>query len=302
MKRFFVSLFLMAAVVVGQAQVKVAPQMEVGQKMVYENVTNMTIQDQEMSMSSKMAYEVTEKTADGYVVDMKISDMKLTGGDTSVGDMMNMMTRLVEGMNVRVATNQDGVPTKIANWEKVKAGLMVASNTLVDEIYAAHPEVAAVMPKDNIAKELENRLTEEELLKGVVLSPTSVFVMNGKTVSNLQKESCKNAQDIKMSRTYLIADEGKTITAISKTDMMEADLKTMIIEQVEKTMPDQAAAVKENIDAVLSSGMIKIDGSETSVYGLQDNGWLKSINYVSDTNIMMQKLKISSQVTLIENN
>ena len=302
MKRFFVSLALMAAVVVGQAQVKVAPQMEVGQKMVYENVTNMTIQDQEMSMSSKMAYEVTEKTAEGYVVDMKISDMKVNGGDATIGDMINMMTRLLEGTNVRVAANQDGVPTGIVNWQEVKAGLLVASNKLMDEVYAAHPEVAAVMPKESIVEELENRLTEEELLKGVLLSPTSAFVMNGKMVSNLQKESYKNAQDIKMSRTYLISDGGKTITAISKTDMTEANLKAMIIEQVEKTMPDQAAAVKENIDAVLSSGMIKIDGSETSVYGLQDNGWLRSINFVSDTNIMMQKIKMNSQVTLIENN
>ncbi len=301
MKKLFVSLVLLAVVVCGQAQVKIAPRMEVGQKMVYGNVTNMTVQMQEITTTSTMTYEVKEKTAEGFVVDMKLTDMAVSGGEASLGDLMNIVSKLVADQTVRIATDHDGVPTKIMNWEEVKAGLLESSNKLMDELYASHPEIAGVLPRESLKNELEQQLTEEELLKGVVLSPTSAFVMNGKTVSNLAKESYQNAQDIKMSRTYYLSDGGKTITAMSKVDMNMDDMKKMIIDQVEQRTPEQAAAVKENIDAIINSGMLKIDGSETSVYELQENGWLKSINLVSNMDIMGQKIKLNSQVTHIEN-
>lgn len=300
MKRLLTSLVLAMTIVVGQAQVKVAPKMEVGQKMVYRNVTNMNVQMQEITTTNTMAYEVKEKTADGFVVDMKLTDMTVSDGEASVGDLMNIVSKLVADQTVRIATDHDGVPTKIVNWEEVKAGLLESSNKLMDELYASHPEIAGALPKESLVNELERQLTEEELLKGVVLSPTSAFVMNGKTISNLAKESYKNAQDIKMSRTYYLSDGGKTITAMSKVDMTSDDMKKMIIEQIEQRMPAQAAAVKENIDAIISSGMLKIDGSETSVYEFQENGWLRSINYVTNMDIMGQVVKMTSEMTIKE--
>ena len=75
-------------------------------------------------------------------------------------------------------------------------------------------------------------------------------------------------------------------------------MKQTIIKQVEQTAPDQAQMIKDNIDQLMSTGMLKMDHKETATYELQDDGWVKSIIVDSTTETMGQTVVSKSIVTL----
>jgi hypothetical protein len=56
-------------------------------------------------------------------------------------------------------------------------------------------------------------------------------------------------------------------------------------------MPAQADMVKENIDQLMNSGMLKIDAKETASYELQDDGWVKTMKVETTYNAMGQDTK-----------
>ena len=99
-----------------------------------------------------------------------------------------------------------------------------------------------------------------------------------------------------MKRMYFV--QGKNIVANSTLNMTKDEMKEMLIKMVEKSAPDQAAMVKENIDQIMSSGMLKMDMKETVTYELQDDGWVKSIKGESTTETMGQKVVTVSTITL----
>ena len=48
--------------------------------------------------------------------------------------------------------------------------------------------------------------------------------------------------------------------------MNKEDIKKLIIAQIEKMAPAQADMVKENIDQLMESGMLKMDVKSTATY------------------------------------
>jgi hypothetical protein len=92
--------------------------------------------------------------------------------------------------------------------------------------------------------------------------------------------------------------QGQNIVANSTLNMTKDEMKEMIIKQVEKSAPDQAAMVKENIDQLMSTGMLKMDMKETATYELQADGWVKSIKNETTTETMGQQLVTKSTATL----
>jgi hypothetical protein len=81
-------------------------------------------------------------------------------------------------------------------------------------------------------------------------------------------------------------------------NMTKEDMKKLIIAQEEKIMPEQADMVKQNIDQIMESGMLKMDAKETASYELGDDGWVKSIKAETTTESMGQTVKATSTTTL----
>ena len=73
--------------------------------------------------------------------------------------------------------------------------------------------------------------------------------------------------------------------------MTKDELKDFIIKQVEESAPDQLEMVKQNIDMIINSGMMTIDGTEKVTYQMGDNGWYQSADYSLDLDVMGQKIK-----------
>ena len=92
---------------------------------------------------------------------------------------------------------------------------------------------------------------------------------------------------VSLKRIWLVT--GKKIGASAKTDMSREELKDYILKQVEKTAPQQAAMIKDNIDTVLDSGLLKLDMNEKASYELTDDLWVKSMETTMESDIMGQK-------------
>ena len=100
------------------------------------------------------------------------------------------------------------------------------------------------------------------------------MALNGKSIASGAQDEYTNSQGMKMKRFYLV--NGKKVTATSTMNMTQDDMKKMIIEKVEQLAPGQAQMVKDNIDTLVESGLLKAEGSEKAVYELADDGWVKT--------------------------
>lgn len=284
--------------VMGQAQVKIAPQLSKGMKMVYENVMKTNMAGTEMTGTSELVYEVKSVTADGAIINVTMTKMETAGGDEMTRTLMNLADNALKGVTMEVKTDKDGCAKSITNYTEVKKKCTIAIEKFIDDLLAKNPQVAQMMPKATLMKQAESSLTEEVMLRGIAVAPTSALVLNGRTVRNMMEDTYTNEQNIKMKRMFFVTNGGKTITTNAKADMSNDELKAFIIKQVEQSMPDQADMIKQNIDAVIASGMLKIEATTKAVYEIQDNGWMKSASVDNEMNMMGQKIKVNSIQTL----
>jgi hypothetical protein len=155
--------------------------------------------------------------------------------------------------------------------------------------------LAQAMSKDAMKQQILESTTEENLLK-TMQNMTSPLALNGKTIMTGSQEEYKNEQGMKMKRMYFV--NGKNVTTNGSMNMSKDELKAMIIEKVEKLVPDQAELIKQNIDQVMATGMIKFESKETATYELQDDGWVKSIKSESTNEAMGQQTKTTATVTI----
>ena len=140
------------------------------------------------------------------------------------------------------------------------------------------------------------QLTEQAITQQMQMN-SSPFALNGKTITTGMQDEYLNHQGVKMMRTYSIGEDG-TIEAASAIDMKPEEMKQMIIDQVEKLMPAQAEMIKQNIDALISSGMLKFKMDVKDVYNFQADGWASSITSEANSDMMGQKTTIKTTVRL----
>ena len=294
------TLVLMVALMV-QAQVKIAPKMAKGNKMVYVSEAKSNMGGQvEFSMTDESEYEVVEETADGYVISATTTKIESDAKDNPLVRMMMGTEEVMLNQPILLTTDKDGRVQGIKNYEEVSKSVLTALDKWVDDFYGTHSELAQMMPKEKLKTQLEQSLTEEVILRGIVDAPTSVFALNGLSIQNLSQNTYTNSQNIPMKRMFFIANGGKTITTNSTVDMKDDEVKAFIIKQVEESAPDQAEMVKQNIDAMMASGMLKIEATDKAQYDFMDNGWVKTISFSSDMSMMGQKITSTASVTVKE--
>ncbi len=201
---------------------------------------------------------------------------------------------LMKDLNVRVATNKEGKPEKIVNYDELKPRMEKMADQFVEKVYQAVPQLSQMLPKEPLKQQLMEGVTEEKLLKGCQ-NATSVMALNGKTVMTGAQEEYVNEQEMKMKRMYFV--NGKNIVTNSSLNMSNDELKALIIAQVEKAAPDQAEMVKQNIDTLMKSGMLKMDVKETATYDMQDDGWVKNVTVDMTMDTMGQTTKTHSVTT-----
>ena len=291
-----VGLMLTAAIAL-QAQLKVAPKMEKGTVKTYVGQTTVTIPAQgDVKVSDETKYTVVDATADGYVIDMESVDVKTECDASNIaGKLIAAAQEIMKGITFRIAVDKDGKVQRLLNGDEIQPKLNKMTDTFIDQLLKDIPQLASMVSKDDLKKQVAASITPEAMLQ-TIQDATSPFALNGKTITTGAQEDYVSKDGMKMRRMYFV--QGQNIVANSTLNMTKDEMKEMIIQQVEKNLPDQAAMVKENIDQIMATGMLKMDMKETATYELQADGWVKSIKNETTTETMGQQLVTKSTATL----
>ena len=295
-KIMMVSLMLTIAMAL-QAQVKVAPKMEKGTVKTYVAEATITLPGQgDVKVTADSKYSITDAKADSYVLEMVSTDVKTECEPGNIaGKLVAAAQEMMKDAVVRATLDKDGRIQNILNGDEVKARVDKQADAFIDQMLADVPQLAGVVSKDALKQQVSQALTVEGLVQ-TLQQATSPLALNGKTIASGSQEEFVSQEGLKMKRMYFV--NGKTIIANSVMNMTEDEMKQTIIKQVEKSAPDQAQMIKDNIDQLMSTGMLKMDHKETATYELQDDGWVKSIVVDSTTETMGQTVVSKSIVKL----
>jgi phage terminase small subunit len=295
-KIMMVSLMLTVAMAL-QAQVKVAPKMEKGTVKTYATEATITLPGQgDVKVTADSKYSITDAKADSYVLETVSTDVKTECEPGNIaGKLVAAALEMMKDAVVRATLDKDGRIQNILNGDEVKAKINAQADIFIDKMMADMPQLAGVVSKDALKQQLSQSLTVEGLVQTMQES-TSPLALNGKTITSGSQEEFVSKEGLKMKRMYFV--NGKTIIANSVMNMTEEEMKQTIIKQVEKSAPDQAQMIKDNIDQLMSTGMLKMDSKETATYELQDDGWVKSIVVDSTIETMGQKVVSKSIIKL----
>lgn len=297
MKKIFLVSMMLTMVMAAQAQLKVAPQMQKGDQKSYEVTIVTDIPGQgSFTINEEMAYSVTDATATGYVVKMETTKMTSdVKAENIAGQIVAAAQEVMINIPLLIATDQAGKPLGINNYAEISKKINTHSDVLIEKMFKAIPQLSTALPKNALKQQILTSLSEEALLKTIQWS-VNPMALNGKTIMTGAQEEYINDQGIKMKRMYFV--NGRNVTVSGSANMSKEELKKLIIEQVEKMMPEQAEMVKQNIDQLIESGMLKLDMKETGSYEYQEDGWVKTIKSENVTENMGQKVTVNTTVTL----
>ena len=297
MKKLMMVGLLLTAAIALQAQMKVAPKIEKGAVKTYVGQSTVSIPAQgDVKVSDETKYTVVDATADGYIIDLETVNVQAECDASNIaGKLLVAAQETMKGIVFRIGLDKDGKIQKLLNSDEVQPKLTKAMESIVDQLLKDIPQLGSMVSKDDLMKQVVESITPETLLQNFQ-EASSPFALNGKTIMTGGQEEYVSKDGMKMKRMYFV--QGKNIVANSTLNMTKDEMKEMIIKQVEKSAPEQAAMVKENIDQIMSSGMLKMDMKETATYELQDDGWVKSIKGESTTESMGQKIVKTSTITL----
>jgi hypothetical protein len=183
---------------------------------------------------------------------------------------MTAAQEMVKDVNIRVATDKNGKPVKIANYEELSKKVNERGKLMINKIYELVPEAKEILPEDALKEQLMESVAEESLFKSMS-GANSPLLLFGKTIMTGAQEEIVNEQGLNMKRMYFV--NGKDVTTNATLNMSKEQIKKLLIAQIGKTMPGQADAIKGQIDQLMESGVLKLDAKETTTYKLRDDFW-----------------------------
>ncbi|MBQ3908521.1 MAG: hypothetical protein II746_04900, partial [Bacteroidaceae bacterium] len=290
MKKILFLSALLTVAFAAQAQLKIAPKMQKGDVKNYTIVATNSIPMQgDCKITSGSKYTVVDATADGYVLDIETLEVQVEADANNItGKLMAAAEEMQKGVVIRVTTDKDGKPTKVLNLDELRPKMEKAADSAIDKLVADIPQLSQVIPDKSVLKnQFKECFTEETILRGLQES-TSPLALNGKTIITGAQEEYTSKDGLKMKRMYFV--NGQNIIANSTLNMSKDEMKALLIKQVELRAPEQAQMVKDNIDQILDSGMLKIDMTQKDTYELQADGWPKSIVTENTTDMMGQQV------------
>lgn len=298
MKKILFLSALLTVAFAAQAQLKIAPKMQKGDVKNYTIVVTNSIPMQgDCKITSGSKYTVVDATTDGYVLDIETLEVQVEADANNItGKLMAAAEEMQKGVVIRVTTDKDGKPTKVHNLDELRQKMEKAADGAIDKLVADIPQLSQVIPDKSVLKnQFMEAFTEETILRGLQES-TSPLALNGKTIITGAQEEFVSKDGLKMKRMYFV--NGQNIIANSTLNMSKDEMKALLIKQVEDRAPEQAQMVKDNIDQILDSGMLKIDMTQKDTYELQADGWPKSIVTENTTEMMGQQVVTKTTITL----
>ena len=285
------SSLLLSALLVS-AQTKIVPQMKKGMKKTYVTEASISMESkQPVTVTCETIYEVTDETADGYILDVLISDVK-TDAKNAESRIYSLATEMLKGIHTKYATDKDGQVTKVFQTDDVEKRVEGMLDKLLDGV--SLPEGTTT---SDMKRQLKEQVNEKNLLESLHIG-TSPLALNGKTISTGTEEEYLNQSNLKgmkMKRIYTVNENG-SITSSANINMDAEDISKLFSNMLDSFAPveidDSALA---GLKSLFENANLQC--SEQSTYSFAKDGWVKNITAEMKTSAMGMSMSMKSKVT-----
>ncbi|QUB76580.1 MULTISPECIES: hypothetical protein [Prevotella] len=307
MKKSFLTFVLLLAVTALNAQTLIKANFQKGDQATYESVADIKLSvpmagnSESIKTNSKTKITVKDATADGYVIEMTTTNMKMEGNQEVVQQTGNMLNQYLSNVPMLLKTDANGKVKDLLNYTEVQTKVSKFAMAYIDSLYKAKPEMEKTLPKYKMAMSTNSLLTKESFIESA--ENNSFFILFGKTLKTGDKEDM-NKQGIKTSVTYEVNKEPNALNIIGKIkgNMTEDDVKAFFIDKMKQMGADEAMVSKldANWEQLQKMGMAKMDLDGTSTTKLLNSGWATEYSTDMKTKMMGIEMTINTVTKLVE--
>ena len=307
MKKSLLSFVLLLAVTALNAQTLIKANFQKGDQATYESVANIKVSvpmagnSESIKTNSQTKIIVKDASADGYVIEMTTTNMKMEGNQEVVQQTGNMLNQYLSNVPILLKTDANGKVKDILNYTEVQTQVSKLAMASIDSLYKAKPEMEKTLPKYKMAMSINSLLTKEAFIESA--ENNTFFILFGKTLKTGDKVDM-NKQGIKTTVTYEVNKEPNALNIIGKIkgNMTEDDVKAFFIDKMKQIGADEAMVSKldANWGQMKQMGMAKMDVDGTSMTKLLNTGWATEYSTDVKTKMMGMEMTINTVTKLVE--
>lgn len=307
MKKSFLTFVLLLAVTALNAQTLIKANFQKGDQATYESVADIKLSvpmagnSESIKTNSQTKITVKDASADGYVIEMTTTNIKMEGNQEVAQQTGNMLNQYLSNVPLLLKTDAKGKVKDILNYTEVQTQVSKLAMASIDSLYKAKPEMEKTLPKYKMAMSINSLLTKEAFIESA--ENNSFFIFFGKTLKTGDKVDM-NKQGIKTTVTYEVNKEPNALNIIGKIkgNMTEDDVKAFFIDKMKQIGADEAMVSKldANWGQMKQMGMAKMDVDGTSMTKLLNSGWATEYSTDVKTKMMGMEMVITSVTKLVE--
>nr|WP_311151199.1 hypothetical protein [uncultured Prevotella sp.] len=309
MKKLLFTLAFALAVTALNAQTLIKANFQKGDQATYESVADIKLSapmagnSESIKTNSQTKIFVKDATADGYVIEMTTTNVKMEGNLEVFQQTGNMLNQYLSNVPLLLKTDADGKVKDLLNYTEVQTKVSKFAMAFMDSLYKAKPEMEKVLPKYKMAMSMNSLLTKEAFIESVEYN--TFFQLFGKTLKTGDKVDM-NKQGIKTTVTYEVNKEPNALNIIGKIkgNMTEDDVKAFLIDKMKQMGADEAmvSQLDANWGQMQKMGMAKMDVDGTSMTKLLNTGWATEYSTDMKTKMMGIEMTINSVTKLVQKN
>ncbi|QUB64566.1 hypothetical protein J5A54_08965 [Prevotella melaninogenica] len=307
MKKSFLTFVLLLAVTALNAQTLIKANFQKGDQATYESVADIKLSapmagnSESIKTNSKTKITVKDATADGYVIEMTTTNVKMEGNQEVFQQTGNMLNQYLSNVPLLLKADADGKVKDLLNYTEVQTKVSKFAMAFMDSLYKAKPEMEKVLPKYKMAMSMNSQFTKEAFIESVEYN--TFFQLFGKTLKTGDKEN-KDMQGIKTTVTYELNNEPNVLNIVGKINgnMTEDDVKAFLISKMKQMGADEGmvSQLDANWGQMKQMGMANMDVNGTSITKLLNTGWATEYSTDVKTKMMGMEMFITSVTKLVE--
>ena len=307
MKKSLFTFVLLLAVTALNAQTLIKANFQKGDQATYESVADIKVSvpmagnSESIKTNGQTKITVKDASADGYVIEMTTTNIKMEGNQEVAQQTGNMLNQYLSNVPLLLKTDANGKVKDILNYTEVQTQVSKLAMASIDSLYKAKPEMEKTLPKYKMAMSINSLLTKEAFIESA--ENNSFFIFFGKTLKTGDKVDM-NKQGIKTTVTYEVNKEPNALNIIGKIkgNMTEDDVKAFFIDKMKQIGADEAMVSKleANWGQMKQMGMAKMDVDGTSMTKLLNTGWATEYSTDVKTKMMGMEMFITSVTKLVE--
>ena len=307
MKKSLLTFVLLLAVTALNAQTLIKANFQKGDQATYESVANIKVSvpmagtSESIKTNGQTKITVKDASADGYVIEMTTTNIKMEGKQEVAQQTGNMLNQYLSNVPLLLKTDANGKVKDILNYTEVQTQVSKLAMASIDSLYKAKPEMEKTLPKYKMAMSINSLLTKEAFIESA--ENNSFFIFFGKTLKTGDKVDM-NKQGIKTTVTYEVNKEPNALNIIGKIkgNMTEDDVKAFFIDKMKQIGADEGMVSKfdANWERMKQMGMAKMDVDGTSMTKLLNSGWATEYSTDVKTKMMGMEMVITSVTKLVE--